>query len=69
MNKKNESFESNLEDLETLVHQLDEGELSLEESLEKFEKGVELYKKCKKALNKVELKIKKLSDSLEEVDY
>ena len=42
--------------------------MPLEESLEKFEKSVELYKSCRKKLDSVGIKIKKLTDSLEEED-
>ena len=50
-------FESALEDLEQLVDQLESGELSLEESLEAFEKGVGLVKYCNQKLNEVEKKV------------
>jgi exodeoxyribonuclease VII small subunit len=61
-----ESFEGALEDLEKMVNQLESGELSLEESLEKFESGVKLYKDCKKMLSSAEKKITILSESLKE---
>ena len=53
----NIKFESALEDLELVVEQLETGELSLEDSLTAFEKGVGLVKFCNQKLNEVEKKI------------
>jgi exodeoxyribonuclease VII small subunit len=53
-------FESALEDLEQVVEQLESGELSLEDSLAAFEKGVGLVKFCNQKLNDVEKKIELL---------
>jgi len=54
------------EELKTIVGELESKDLDLEQSLEMFEKGVMLYKDCKKQLEKVEKKISKLSESLKE---
>lgn len=67
--QENQDFESGLKELETLVHALESGELTLNESLQKFERGVELYKNCRVTLDQAEKKIKILSDSLKELDY
>jgi exodeoxyribonuclease VII small subunit len=56
----NKKFETALEDLEQVVEQLDSGELSLEDSLEAFEKGVGLVKFCNDKLNEVEKKVELL---------
>ena len=56
----NTKFESALEDLELLVEQLETGELSLEDSLAAFEKGVGLVKFCNQKLSEVEKKIELL---------
>ncbi len=53
----NKKFEAALEDLELVVEQLETGELSLEESLEAFEKGVGLVKYCNQKLDEVEKKV------------
>jgi exodeoxyribonuclease VII small subunit len=53
-------FESALEELEQVVEQLESGELSLEDSLSAFEKGVGLVKFCNQKLNEVEKKIEML---------
>ncbi|KAF3982223.1 MAG: exodeoxyribonuclease VII small subunit [Methylococcales symbiont of Hymedesmia sp. n. MRB-2018] len=50
-------FEDSLEELEQLVEQMEKGELSLEESLKSFEKGVKLTNTCQKALQEAEQKV------------
>ena len=56
-----ESFESAMEQLETLVSRMESGELSLEESLKAFEKGVHLTRFCQDQLQKAELKVQELN--------
>lgn len=56
----NKNFESALEDLEQVVEQLESGELSLEDALAAFERGVGLVKYCNEKLNEVEKKIELL---------
>ena len=56
-------FEKSLTELETIVAQLEKGELSLEDSLKQFEKGVTLARKCQETLNQAEQKIEQLSTS------
>jgi exodeoxyribonuclease VII small subunit len=53
-------FETAIEDLEQVVEQLESGELSLEDSLSAFEKGVGLVKFCNQKLNEVEKKVELL---------
>jgi exodeoxyribonuclease VII small subunit len=57
--KKTESFdfESALEELETLVTAMEDGELSLEESMQAFEKGIKLTRECQSALRQAEQKV------------
>lgn len=55
------SFETSLTQLQTIVTQLEKGELSLEESLQQFEKGISLARECQEILNKAEQKIEILS--------
>ena len=45
---------------EKLVEDLESGELSLEQSLKTFEKGIKLTRQCQGELEKAELKVKKL---------
>lgn len=56
-------FEKDLEKLESIVEALEEGGLSLDASLKKFEDGIQLAKRCEKALNTAEKKIEKLTRS------
>ena len=55
-------FEDGLKKLEELVNQLDNGSLSLEESISYYEIGVKLKSHCEKLLKTAELKILKVSD-------
>ena len=55
-------FEAALDQLEQLVSAMEEGELSLEESLQSFEKGIKLTRECQTALQKAEQKVQKLLD-------
>ncbi len=50
-------FEKALSRLETIVTELEEGELSLDESLKVFEEGVKLSKTCLKMLDDAEKKV------------
>ena len=54
-------FEKDLEKLEKIVEDLEEGGLSLDVSLKKFEEGVKLAQRCEKALSSAEKKIEVLS--------
>lgn len=51
------SFEKDLEKLEQIVEALEQGELSLDECLKRFEEGIKLAKRCEKALTDAEKKI------------
>ena len=66
--KKTASFEEDLKELETLVETLERGDQSLEESLQAFERGVELTRACQKALEQAEQKVKILSQESTEAD-
>ena len=54
------NFEKAIKDLERIVEDLESGELSLEQSLKTFEKGIKLTRQCQGELEKAELKVKKL---------
>jgi exodeoxyribonuclease VII small subunit len=60
MVKKIPNFEKALAELESLVEDMEQGNLSLEESLKRFEKGIALSTECQQALQSAELKIKEL---------
>ena len=55
-------FESALKELDTLVAKMEEGELSLENSLQSFERGVGLIRQCQQALTEAEQKVKILTE-------
>ncbi len=52
-----QSFEKGLEELEKVVEQLEDGELPLEQALERFERGVELSEVCRQQLEAAETKV------------
>lgn len=54
------TFEEALQRLEEIVSKLENGDISLEESIKIFQEGVELTKFCKQKLNTVETQLKKL---------
>ena len=54
-------FEKSIAELQTIVAQLEKGELSLEDSLKQFEQGITLARQCQDVLNQAEQKIEILS--------
>lgn len=54
--KKN-TFENQLEELESIVEQLENGDLPLEDALKTFEQGVKLSRQCQKQLAQAEQKV------------
>ena len=65
--KKTYPFEKSLEQLEQLVEQMEAGDLSLEESLNTFEKGIKLTRECVQALAQAEQRIKLLVEKNGEI--
>lgn len=59
------SFEKDLERLEQVVKDLEEGDLTLDDSLKRFEEGVRLARACEKALADAEKRIEILSRDTE----
>ena len=51
-----------MQSLEDLVARMESGEMSLEESLAAYERGVGLYRHCQTALEQAELRVRLLSD-------
>ena len=62
MNKKLKSnlstFEKDLKSMQSILEEIESKDLSLEEVIDKYKLGVELSKKCQKALEEAEQKIK-----------
>jgi exodeoxyribonuclease VII small subunit len=50
-------FERSLAELEAIVEKLEQGDLSLDESLQQFERGVQLTRVCQSALKQAEQKV------------
>ena len=59
-NKSNPSFEKIFDDLESIVQKMDSGDISLEKSLELFEKGMNLIQEGKDRLVQAEARVKTL---------
>ena len=59
-------FEKSLEELETLVEQLESGDLSLDDSLKQFKRGVELTRHCQGVLEQAQQTVEKLVDNADE---
>src|SRR5579872_7260614 len=63
MTTKTKKFEDEIKELETIVSQIDSGELTLEESIGAFERGVMLVKALNGKLDEVERKVELLTRS------
>ncbi len=55
-------FEHSMQALEDLVGKMETGDMTLEESLAAYERGVGLYRHCQTALEQAELRVRLLSD-------
>lgn len=55
-------FEQSLQELENLVEKMEAGDLSLEQSLTAYERGVGLYRQCQQALEQAELRVRLVTD-------
>lgn len=64
--KKLPDFEKSLEELESLVEQLESGELSLDDSLKQFKRGVELTRHCQGVLDQAQQTVEKLMNNADE---
>lgn len=68
MTDKKHTLEESMKKLETIVADLEKGDFSLEDSLQRFEEGLKLGRECRKILDKAELRVKKLLND-DEVDF
>lgn len=66
--QKNDSFEAAIKKLEETVSLLDEGQLTLDETLSLYEEGIKLYRYCNNILDKAEQKINIMMDG-EEISF
>lgn len=65
-------FEESLKQLEEIVNKMEQGQLSLEQSLGAFEQGVQLTRQCQSTLKQAEQRVAKLmpkDDSYELNDF
>lgn len=71
--EKNKNFEEMMNDLEQIAKDLESGNLSLDESVKKFEEGMEISKSCSRILEDAEKKItiliKDSNGNIEEKDF
>lgn len=65
MSKERENFENTVKNLEKIVEELNQGNLDLDLSLQKFREGVDLIKICRKELETTENEFKKIKADLE----
>jgi len=61
MDIENISFEQALKELENIVRNLESGAIALDDSLENYENGIKLVRRCNLLLDNAEKKVKKLA--------
>jgi exodeoxyribonuclease VII small subunit len=61
-------LESSIAEINTLIDQMEQGEISLEQSLERFERGIRLIKHCQKVLQEAEQKVQILINNNDKED-
>ena len=59
-----QSFEQSLKRLEEIVQKLEQGDVSLDDSMKFYEEGMALSKACLEKLTEAELRLKKLSKDM-----
>ena len=60
MNSNSQSFEASMQRLEQIVRAMEKGDVELEQSLQLFQEGTELIRRCGKLLEEAELQVKKI---------
>lgn len=69
MAKKIATFEEQMEALKAITQSLESGQLTLDESLAQFEKGIQLFRTCESTLKEAERKVQLLLEDGKEVDW
>lgn len=59
--EKKDILETNFQELDKIVEQMESGDLSLDESFELYKKGIELVQSCNKSIEKVEKEMRIIS--------
>ncbi len=67
-NEKKLSFEQALTNLEKIVAEVEQGNVPLEKSLEKYARGMELIKHCREILDQAEKQIETIIGTTEKED-
>jgi len=67
-NTENKNFEDSLLELEDIVEKLENGQISLQESMEMFERGIKLAGICNNILQESEQRIEQLIERNEEIE-
>ncbi|KXS40253.1 MULTISPECIES: exodeoxyribonuclease VII small subunit [Methanohalophilus] len=67
-NTENKNFEDSLLELEDIVEKLENGQISLQESMEMFERGIKLAGICNNILQESEQRIEQLIEKNEEIE-
>jgi len=68
MSSKQPTFEEQLSTLETIVAELEKGDLTLEDSLAQFENGVKLTRQCQKLLDQAQQKVAILTQDEQQLE-
>jgi exodeoxyribonuclease VII small subunit len=63
MPPKPQTFEESLANLEQIVAAIESGQIGLEESLAKYEQGMDLVKRCRSILDRAEKRIEQLTQT------
>ncbi len=63
------SFENSMEELENVVKKLEEGKLTLNDSIEEFERGMVIVRACREELTKAKQKVTRVLQNGEEVPF
>jgi exodeoxyribonuclease VII small subunit len=66
-NARVDQFENSLTELESLIGKMEQGDLSLDETVHNFERGMSLYDNCKAALDQAQLKVELLLKGAAEI--
>lgn len=69
--EKEVKFEDKLKELETIINELESGEVDLDSSIQKYTKAMKLVKECDEKLKNVEEQVNKIvtdNDSLEDFE-
>lgn len=65
---KDKSYEEAFKRMEEILQILETGNIKLDDSLNLYEEGIQLYKHCNEILEKAELKVSKFNELGEEVE-